>query len=305
MSGYIAVAGGVNIDIGGRSLMPLVSRDSNPGTIQSSLGGVGRNIAHNLALLGVPVKLISALGTDSAAAQVESSCRELGIDLSFSLHISGKRTGTYLYIDGPDGDMALALNDMDILNSLTPEYFSSILDVLCGAELVILDANLPLESIVFIARNCTAPLFGDPVSIVKAERFLPVLGHFHTLKPNRMEAELLSGMRIDSNSDLVIAAEHLLSSGVQQVFLSLGANGVFAADRQQQVWLECPSTQVVNTTGCGDAFTAALAFAFLNRFDLVETTRTGLAAASITSESYSAVHPGMCKDIIKTRMEIF
>ena len=51
-SPYIAVVGGVNIDIGGRSDAPLVAGDSNPGRIRSSLGGVGRNIAHNLALLG-------------------------------------------------------------------------------------------------------------------------------------------------------------------------------------------------------------------------------------------------------------
>ena len=52
MNGYIAVVGGVNIDVGGRSFAPLVAGDSNPGVIRTSLGGVGRNIAHNLALLG-------------------------------------------------------------------------------------------------------------------------------------------------------------------------------------------------------------------------------------------------------------
>lgn len=304
MQDYIAVVGGINIDIGGHSLAPLIFRDSNPGTIQSSLGGVGRNIAHNLALLGSQVKLLSALGTDSAAAQVELSCRELGIDLSHSLRIPGKSTGTYLYIDGPDGDMALALNDMTILEALTPAFFSSVLDILCNAALVVLDANLPSESIAYIAHNCTAPLLGDPVSVAKAGRFVPVLGCFHTLKPNRMEAELLSGIHIDCTEALDAAADRLLDTGLQQVFISLGADGVFAADQKKKVLLSSTSSQVVNTTGCGDAFTAALAFSALNHYDLIKTARMGLSAASITSESEDAVYPGMCVDIINARLEI-
>ena len=61
-SGYVAVAGAVNVDIGGQSAGPLVGRDSNPGKVTVSMGGVGRNIAHNLRLLGVKVSLLTALG---------------------------------------------------------------------------------------------------------------------------------------------------------------------------------------------------------------------------------------------------
>ena len=51
---YAVVCGGVNIDIGAHSFAPLRDRDSNPGRVELSLGGVGRNIAHNMRLLGVP-----------------------------------------------------------------------------------------------------------------------------------------------------------------------------------------------------------------------------------------------------------
>ena len=93
-SPYIAVVGGVNIDIGGRSDAPLVAGDSNPGRIRSSLGGVGRNIAHNLALLGAKVKLITALGADDGAKRVEASCADLGIDLTDSLYVPDGATST-------------------------------------------------------------------------------------------------------------------------------------------------------------------------------------------------------------------
>ena len=91
---YAVVVGGVNMDIGGRSSGPLVPRDSNPGRVRMSLGGVGRNIAHNLALLGAEVHLLTAFGDDVQAQRVAASCGELGIDISHALQVRGGATGT-------------------------------------------------------------------------------------------------------------------------------------------------------------------------------------------------------------------
>ena len=80
-SPYIAVVGGVNIDIGGRSDAPLVAGDSNPGRIRSSLGGVGRNIAHNLCLLGEQVSMVTVLGQDGFAQSVREIAAAIGLGL--------------------------------------------------------------------------------------------------------------------------------------------------------------------------------------------------------------------------------
>ena len=189
-SPYIAVAGGVNIDIGGRSDAPLVAGDSNPGRIRSSLGGVGRNIAHNLALLGAKVRLITALGADDGAKRIEASCADLGIDLTDSLYVPDGATSTYLFLADSNGDMALAMNDMAIYEHLTPAFLETKLNALNAAALVVLDTNLSAESIRYLGEHCTAPLFADPVSAAKAGKLEPILGRLHTLKPNRMEAEL-------------------------------------------------------------------------------------------------------------------
>ena len=167
-SPYIAVVGGVNIDIGGRSDAPLVAGDSNPGRIRSSLGGVGRNIAHNLALLGAKVRLITALGADDGAKRVEASCADLGIDLSDSLYVPDGATSTYLFLADSNGDMALAMNDMAIYEHLTPAFLETKLTTLNAAALVVLDTNLSAESIRYLGEHCTAPLFADPVSAAKA-----------------------------------------------------------------------------------------------------------------------------------------
>ena len=305
MGAYIAVVGGTNIDIGGRSFAPLRPGDSNPGVIRSALGGVGRNIAHNLALLGAEAKLVTALGGDNGARRIEDSCRTLGIDLSYALRVPEAGTGTYLYIDGPDGDMALAMNDMAIFECLTPDHLETVLPALNDAALVVVDANLPAESIAFLAQHCTAPLYGDTVSAAKAGKFTPVLGRFHTLKPNRMEAELLSGIPITDEKSLFAAADVLLKTGLRRVFISLGADGVLAADREEKILLKNPPVHLVNATGCGDAFMAALAYAGLEQADLRTAARLGLAAAVIAAESAETINPALCGELIKARLETF
>ena len=104
---YIVVVGGVNMDIGAVSADRLVARDSNPGRVTTSLGGVGRNIAHNLCLLGEQTAMVTVLGQDAFAQSVQENAADIGLDLHHSATIPGGRTGTYLFIDDCDGDMAL------------------------------------------------------------------------------------------------------------------------------------------------------------------------------------------------------
>ena len=297
-SPYIAVVGGVNIDIGGRSDAPLVAGDSNPGRIRSSLGGVGRNIAHNLALLGAKVKLITALGADDGAKRVEASCADLGIDLTDSLYVPDGATSTYLFLADSNGDMALAMNDMAIYEQLTPTFLETKLNTLNAAALVVLDTNLSAESIRYLGEHCTAPLFADPVSAAKAGKLEPILGRLHTLKPNRMEAELLSGV-----TSLYRAADTLLAAGLQRVFLSLGADGVLAADHERKIHLHNLPARMVNTTGCGDAFMAAVARAFLDGADLETAAKRGLAASAIAMESADTINPAMSLTAVAERIQ--
>ena len=234
---YAVVVGGVNVDIGGRSFAPLVAADSNPGVVRMSLGGVGRNIAHNLSLLGTDVHLLTAYGDDLHGERVAASCSELGIDLSHALRVAGGVTSTYVYLADQHGEMALAVSDMEICKRITPAYLASQLSLLQNAQVVVADANLSAESLQYLAENCTVPLFVDPVSTVKAEKLRPILGKIHTLKPNRLEAELLSGVPIQTEADLNRAADVLTELGVHRMFISLGAQGVFAVMGQQRLRL--------------------------------------------------------------------
>lgn len=293
----VIVVGAVNMDIGGVSNNKLVREDSNPGIVTTSLGGVGRNIAHNMALLGIKTRLLTTFGDDTSADHIISAMNELGVDTSLSTRIRGGRTSTYLFISDEKGDMQLAINDMDIYKHLTPELIEARGRALQKAEAIVIDTNIPKESIEYITSHFNVPIFADPVSTIKASKLKNVLGRLYTLKPNRMEAELLSGVPIRDGQSLAKAARVLLDTGLKRVFISLGADGVFAGEKDDKgehfVKVPASAGKAVNTTGCGDAFTAALVWAYLHHLDLEDAARAGQAASAITMQSEKTINESL------------
>ena len=173
-----------------------------------------------------------------------------------------------------------------------------------NAGAVVADANIPVKSLKYLAENCTVPLFVDPVSTTKAEKLRGLLPFIHTLKPNRLEAELLSGVPIRKREDVAAAAKALRDMGVQRVFISMGGEGVYAADESGDVLLPPVPGNMVNTTGCGDAFTASLVWSWMEGLTLAETARAGSAAGSIAMESAETINPNMSAEALRERMEL-
>lgn len=301
-SHYAVVVGGVNLDIGGKSFAPLVVGDSNPGTVTVSLGGVGRNIAHNLALLGTNVAMLTAFGRDLHGEKIATSCKDLGISAEHALRPENATTSTYLYVANSNGDMSIALSDMSVCEKITPQYLAEKTTVWKNARVIVADTNIPASSLEYLAENATAPLFCDPVSTVKAEKIRPILHKIHTLKPNRAEAELLSGIKINNRDDAQKATDALLEKGVQRIFLSMGANGVCVATAEEFFFLDNLPGTMVNTTGCGDAFMSALVWAHMKKADLKTSALAGLAAGSIAMEASQTINPAMSVQAIQNRI---
>ncbi len=299
---YAVVVGGVNMDIGGHSKASLVAKDSNPGRVSMSLGGVGRNIAHNMCLLGMDVRLLTAIGDDLYGQRIAASCGELGIDIGHALRVAGGATPTYLFINDADGDMALAVSDMEICEKITPSYLASNLSLLNNAQVVVVDTNIPQQSLEYLAQHCTAPIFADPVSTTKAKKLLPILGRIHTLKPNLIEAELLSGIKVTDDESLRLATQTLLDTGLRRVFISMGSQGVFAADHNEMKLVPCKKAVMRNATGAGDAFMSALAWAYLQGTDLEDTAKAATAAAALAIESEATINPDITADAVRARM---
>ena len=301
----VYVIGAVNMDICGTPSAPLRLCDSNPGRVTLSPGGVGRNIAENLRLLGRKVSLITVMGNDAYADVIREHCRNTGIDLQFSLTDPMGRTSTYLCISEENGELHTAVSDMAIYEQLTPDKLLPLLPVLNHGSMVIADANLPEETLAWIAQNVTVPVAADPVSAVKASRLVPLLSRLELIKPNVREAELLTGTTIHGDGDLARVSDILHRMGVRRVYLSLGARGVWADDsREGGALIPCLPGPIVNTSGCGDAFVAAAADAFLKGLGTMDSARRALAASAICAENASAVSPRLSQEAIDLKLTI-
>lgn len=286
----IVVIGGANMDICGCPRGRLVLRDSNPGTVTVRPGGVGRNVAHDLCLLGQEVSLITALGDDVYGVALQDSCRRLGIDLSMSRILPGRRSSTYLYVTDEKGEMQTAVSDMEITETITPQMLNPCWERINGADAVFVDGNLPEETLRAVAERCTVPLYADPVSTTKASRLAAILPALTAIKPNALEAEAMTGRR-----DAQQAARALLDRGVKRVYISLSAQGMLAAQGERLLRLPCCAARVVNSTGAGDAAMAALLWAELQGFDLERTARAALKAGALVCACPEANSPALAE----------
>ena len=280
----VAVIGGANMDICGSPAGQLVPRDSNPGTVTVRPGGVGRNIAHGLRLLGVEVSLITAVGGDVYGAGLLENCRSLGIDMSMSLVLPEQRSSTYLYVTDQRGEMQTAVADMEITECITPRALAPLMAQINRADAVLIDCNLSAETLRYVAQRCTAPLYADPVSTAKAGRLAGLLDRLTVLKPNALEAEALTG-----EADPERAAKALLAAGVRRIFVTLSGDGMLAGSGDTLLHLPCYETQLVNTTGAGDAFFSGTVMGLVRGATLAEASGYGarLASATISREENS------------------
>jgi pseudouridine kinase len=268
-----------------------------------SPGGVGRNIAHNLTLLGQKTLFISAFGDDDFAGPLVESCRRAGIDISLSPALAGESTAVYLFIAGAEGVMELAVADMGIYDRITPAFLESRMDAVKGAEICVADTNIPRESLEYLARNCTVPLFVDSVSTAKAQKLRGLLSSVAMLKANVMETQTLTGIEIAGDASLAAAGRALLDQGLGQAVITLGGRGVYCVNAQESCKLPVFPGPVNNTTGAGDSLMAAFIWARLREFSLEKSARAGLAAASLCIASEETVCPDMGAEAIMRILE--
>ena len=306
---YVIGIGAANVDIHGRSKKPIHLRDSNPGHMNLSAGGVTRNVCENLARLGASVKLITALGEDAYAEQIRAECSAAGIDLTHSMVVPKHSSSTYISILDENGDMFVAMSDMSVLQRLHTDFLKSKEEVICGARLIVCDSGLPEETLEGIPRlfGAQLPVFIDPVSCAYAQKLKPYIGQFHTVKPNRMELEILAGMPVQNQEDMKRACDILLEQGVERLFVSLGGDGCFYMDRagRQLHRRMKPLEVMVNATGGGDAFMAAVIYSTLHAFDIEQTLDYALAAGVAAISHERTINPNisvkLLENIIKER----
>ncbi|MBZ9714137.1 carbohydrate kinase [Deinococcus multiflagellatus] len=306
--GRVVVVGGANVDVKARTLAPVVPGTSNPGTAAQAPGGVARNVAENLARLGVATSLIAAVGRDPLGDWLLRETGAAGVDVRPVLRAPGVATGTYTAVLDQGGELVVAVAAMAATDALTPAELQARRGTLRGAAWVVADGNLPpatLSHLLTLARDAGVPAVFEPVSVPKAARLRPLLASGlspHTVTPNVPELGALLGRDVpDEPAALRAAAAELQGQGVAVVWVRRGERGSLLVTPQGEHDLPALPAQVRDVTGAGDAMLAAYLAALLGGHPPEAAARAGHAAAALTVESEFAVSPTLTPAAIHER----
>ena len=300
----IAVIGAVNIDILGTSEVQPVLHDSNPGNVNISFGGVGRNIAENLCHLGFATEMITTLAEDDFSRQIVEAGKKIGIGFSHSMIVPGASCSTYISVNSDNKDMLVAINDMKICDRMTIDFIRTQIDFINSCDIAVCDTNMPANVLRFLAENCTVPLAVDPVSMIKALKLQNIIGRFTIIKPNVFESEFMTGIKAENDLALKQNADFYHSLGVKYVFISLAEKGCFFSDGEKcGIMPICSQYQLVNASGCGDAIVAAVVWQYLNGGTVEQMAKAGVCAASVCGNSKDTVCPDINEELLLKLMK--
>lgn len=299
MDAPVFVLGAAITDLMGFPQKPVAQADSVPGKIRKAPGGVGRNLAENLVRLGLPVELITAFGDDANGRSLLKHCQDQQIGIRHSILAEGQRGALHLAVLDEQKDLFAGIADLAILEVLTPAYLEDQLEQLQQGSALVLETNIPQPLIDWMMeQEWETPLYLDPVSVPFSRKVERYLGHFHTIKANRLQAEALAGRRLSTTQDLEAVAQQWLAQGTQRVFITLGGQGAFAASVDQRIHIPAAKVKVANTTGAGDAFLAGVLWATRRNWPLDDCCRAGLAASTIAVRSPEANSPDLSETAV-------
>ncbi|EEI71678.1 HTH domain protein [Lentilactobacillus hilgardii ATCC 27305] len=287
---HVTVIGGINTDIYGIASREFMAKTSTPGHVFHAIGGLGRNISLNLRKLGVFNYFISVYGDDLGGEQFKIDATNNDMDITYSKQLMNRKTSSYIYLNQPTGERFVGLDDMGINEMITPEFLKPREDVIQGSTEVVVDTNLPENTIRWICQNFNGPVFAKAVSLSKTERLRSNLHLIDTLVINGIEAPILSGIQPTDKQTAIDCSTKLLRLGVKNVFLYIDSVGMLYQNKDAIQYFPQPSIELTNTNGAGAAATAALVFARQKHKSFKEAAELANAAAYLTSESKSAVN---------------
>lgn len=287
----ITVIGETNIDI---SVVPQGEPHQGgctPGSIAFHHGGVARNIAHNLCLLGHEVQLASVFGDDDFADSLITECHSLGIDLSLSLQFDNAKSPIFLSFNDGVGNMRSAVSDIKLNNHMDLDWIRDRIDAINRSDLVVADTLISTEALTFLIDHCLVPLYIDTVSPKRAMLLLEALKRswkksVYALKCNLAEAQSMAGAEEPRE-----AARILNTIGIEQVYLTLGEDGVCYGSKKEFRHFPAIEVDAVNVTGSGDAFFAGVIHAHAIGQNGLNAVDYGLKAACHNVKSEAPVNP--------------
>lgn len=296
----ILCIGGMNVDRKFYAKTSLQYETSNPVSSSYSVGGVARNIAENLGRLGNDLTLLSVSGLDGDWRIIQERSASY-MDLSYVDVREELATGSYTAVLDKNGDLALALADMDVFDFITADFLRKHKEVLLKADCLVIDLNCPREALEYtlaFGKKHHIPVVIIPVSSPKMDRLPRSLEGLTYLIVNKDETETFFQRPIETKEDWRAATNRWLELGIEKVIVTKGSDGVMAAsrDREPVHYPAIPTPRVVDVTGAGDSFCSAVIYMALSGYSLEDTVQAGLINAHRTIMSEDTVRQDLSRE---------
>lgn len=305
MTTPIYCIGGANIDKKLKSEKTLIPNTSNPVDITQTFGGVARNVAENLARWTKNIYLQCVVGKDEEGKRLLANMHQMGVNIEHSIMLDNKKTSSYYAVLNPNGDLHIALAEMDIYHHIPLFPFTNSWNNWAENSLIFLDNNLPhplIERALQQAAEKNLKVFIDPVSVPKANALPKRLDNVFLIKPDLLEAAALADMSIYSIPDCVQAAKKILARGVENVVVSLGKSGyVLVNSACEEYFPMIEFSEVIDVSGAGDAFFSGILYGLQQGHSIESSCQMGAAAAAYTVQSPLTV----AEDITVSRLQAF
>lgn len=294
MKKHISVIGGINIDIKGIADTGKIAGDSYKGKVRFTSGGVARNIAENLARLGMKVYLFGTAGDDYFGNFVIRETKRSGVKTEFIYKSSSVETAKYLSVSSEANKFFYAVNDMsDASGKTNLKYIRSVKTILEKSSMIVIDANLKeevLEELIKLSDRKQIPVFADAVSSEKAIVFKNLKSKIEYLSVNENEFKSIFGKN-NISSGLKNKKEREVFQSFGHIILKKGSSGVSLIETTDRSVTECKAlkTEIAEPNGAGDSFNAGFIYGLMNGYSKVEALRLGTCASYLTLRTIKSV----------------
>ena len=280
--GKVVVIGSSNTDM-------VVSTDKAPLPGETVLGsgffmapgGKGANQAVAAARSGAKVVFVTRLGRDDFGKNSLAGYKRDGLDITYVSFDKEEPSGTALIAVDKKAQNSIVVAP-GANWKLSPSDIKRAEAAIKNAACIVLQQEIPEETVecaIDLACAHKVPVILNPAPARKIKKV--ILKKVYLLNPNETEAQFLTGVKITGERSAKSAATKLLGLGPENVIISLGSRGVFAAGRGFEMLVPAFKVKAVDTTAAGDTFTGGFAAAFASGSDFYECVRFGSAAAAL------------------------
>jgi len=279
----IIVVGSTNMDMVVKtSHIPVPGETVLGGSFFMNPGGKGANQAVAVARLGGEVSFISKVGNDIFGKQSSQLFEEEGISTNYLLSDAGEPSGVALITVDAHGENSIVVASGANAN-LQPKDLEAALNEIAGAGILLMQLEIPMETVSFAAKYAASLgikviLNPAPMNTLTPE----LLQYVYIITPNSKEAEMLSGIPVNSIADARAAATLIAEKGVKNVVITMGAQGALILEDGRFGEVPARPVEAVDTTAAGDVFNGALAVALSEGKTLTESVQFACQAAAIS-----------------------